>query len=193
MGIPFGWVKLSSAYLFRGSSTRQAFQNIESKSAISLPKHFTNGSRKFYRTVIYEETDSEKVARDVDLPPVRQTDPEQLARQVNLPHFGDNALVPDQKERRDDDVAVWAKRAPDGHGNTLILRELRPRTHGIRIVGYSVSGLHGCQFAVGTSPCPIEGSVEMLFATPRPYPCTDPTGKAAHFKKGVRKISYSKV
>jgi hypothetical protein len=46
------------------------------------------------------------VARDVDLPPVRQTDPEQLARQVNLPHFGDNALVPDQKERRDDDVAV---------------------------------------------------------------------------------------
>jgi hypothetical protein len=25
MGIPFGWVKLSSAYLFRGSSTRQAF------------------------------------------------------------------------------------------------------------------------------------------------------------------------
>jgi hypothetical protein len=82
------------------------FQNIESKSAISLPKHFTNGSRKFYRTVIYEETDSEKVARDVHLPPVHQTDPEQLARQVNLPHFGDNALVLDQKEPRDDVVAV---------------------------------------------------------------------------------------
>ena len=82
------------------------FQNIESKSAISLPKHFTSGSRKFYRTVIYEETDSEKVARDVHLPPVRQTDPEQLARQVNLPHFGDNALVLDQKEPRDDVVAI---------------------------------------------------------------------------------------
>jgi hypothetical protein len=119
MGIPFGWVKLSSAYLSRGLTLAKIFQNIESKSAISLPKHFTNGSRKFYRTVIYEETDSGKVARDVDLPPVRQTDPEQLARQVNLPHSGDNALVPDQKEPRDDAVAVWAKRPPDGHGNTL--------------------------------------------------------------------------
>jgi diadenylate cyclase len=37
----------------------------------------------------YEETDSEKLAREVDLPPV-----------------SDNALVPDQKERSDDALAV---------------------------------------------------------------------------------------
>ena len=37
----------------------------------------------------YEETDPEKLAREVDLPPAR-----------------DNALVPDQKERRDDPLAV---------------------------------------------------------------------------------------
>ena len=37
----------------------------------------------------YEETDSEKLAREVDLPPAR-----------------DNALVPDQKERSDDTLAV---------------------------------------------------------------------------------------
>jgi len=37
----------------------------------------------------YEETDSEKLAREVDLPPAR-----------------DNALVPDQKERSDDALAV---------------------------------------------------------------------------------------
>jgi hypothetical protein len=37
----------------------------------------------------YEDTDSEKLAREVDLSPTR-----------------DNALVPDQKERSDDALAV---------------------------------------------------------------------------------------
>jgi hypothetical protein len=37
----------------------------------------------------YEETDPDKLAREVDLPPTR-----------------DNALVPDQKERSDDAIAV---------------------------------------------------------------------------------------
>jgi hypothetical protein len=37
----------------------------------------------------YEETDSEKLAREVDLAPP-----------------GDDALVPDQKERSDDAIAV---------------------------------------------------------------------------------------
>ena len=37
----------------------------------------------------YEETDTEKLAREVDLPPAR-----------------DDALVPDQKERSDDALAV---------------------------------------------------------------------------------------
>jgi hypothetical protein len=54
----------------------------------------------------YEENDSEKLARDVDLPPARQTDPEKLARQVDLCPARDNALVPDQKERSDDALAA---------------------------------------------------------------------------------------
>ncbi len=35
-----------------------------------------------------------------------ETDPEQLAREVDLPASRDNALVPDQKERSDDPLAV---------------------------------------------------------------------------------------
>jgi hypothetical protein len=54
----------------------------------------------------YEETDSEKLARYVDLPPARQTDTEKLARQVDFRPARDNALVPDQKERSDDALAV---------------------------------------------------------------------------------------
>jgi hypothetical protein len=50
----------------------------------------------------YEKTDPEKVAREVDLGPVCQTDPGKLAREADLPSARDNALVPDQKERRDD-------------------------------------------------------------------------------------------
>jgi hypothetical protein len=42
-------------------------------SAISLPKHFAKGSQEFCLDANYEETDSEKVARDIDLPLVRQT------------------------------------------------------------------------------------------------------------------------
>ena len=33
MGFPFGWVKLSSAYLFRASSVRQAFSEHGSSSS----------------------------------------------------------------------------------------------------------------------------------------------------------------
>src|SRR5207249_11432931 len=50
----------------------------------------------------YEETDPEKLAREVDLPPAR-----------------DNPLVPDQKERSDDRLAVCKDLWHDSVGKTL--------------------------------------------------------------------------
>jgi hypothetical protein len=43
----------------------------------------------------YEKSDPEKLAREVDLRPVRQTDPGKLAREADLPRARDNALVLD--------------------------------------------------------------------------------------------------
>jgi hypothetical protein len=54
----------------------------------------------------YEKTDPEKLAREVDVCPVRQTDPGKLAREAHLPLARDNALVLDQKERSDHAVAI---------------------------------------------------------------------------------------
>jgi hypothetical protein len=54
----------------------------------------------------YEKTDPEKLAREVDLRPVRQTDAGKLAREAGLPPARDNDLVLDQKERRDDALAI---------------------------------------------------------------------------------------
>jgi hypothetical protein len=54
----------------------------------------------------YEKTHPEKLAREVDLRPVRQTDPAKLARKADLPPARDNALVLDQKERNDDGLAI---------------------------------------------------------------------------------------
>jgi hypothetical protein len=54
----------------------------------------------------YEETDLEKLAREVAFRPARQTDPGKLAREVNVRAARDNDLVPDQKERSDDALAV---------------------------------------------------------------------------------------
>jgi len=75
-------------------------------SAISLRRRFVNASRKFYCTAIIEETDLEKLAREVAFRPARQTDPGKLAREVDVRPARDNALVPDQKERSDDVLAV---------------------------------------------------------------------------------------
>jgi len=57
-------------------------------------------------TAIIEETDLEKLAREVAFRPARQTDPGKLAREVDVRPARDNALVPDQKERSDDVLAV---------------------------------------------------------------------------------------
>jgi hypothetical protein len=54
----------------------------------------------------YEKSDLEKLAREVDLRPVRQTDPGKLAREADLPGARDNALVLDQKERSDYALAI---------------------------------------------------------------------------------------
>ena len=54
----------------------------------------------------YEETDLEKLAREVAFRPARQTDPAKLARQVDLSPARDDALVPHQKEHRDDALAI---------------------------------------------------------------------------------------
>jgi hypothetical protein len=54
----------------------------------------------------YEETDLEKLAREVAFRPARQTDPAKLARQVDLSRARDDALVPHQKEHRDDALAI---------------------------------------------------------------------------------------
>jgi hypothetical protein len=75
-------------------------------SAISLRRRFVNVSRKFLPHSNYEETDLEKLAREVAFRPARQTDPGKLAREVDVRAARDNGLVPDQKERSDDVLAV---------------------------------------------------------------------------------------
>ena len=54
----------------------------------------------------YEKTGPEKLGREGDLHPVRQTDPGKLAREADVPPARDNDLVPDQKERSDDALAI---------------------------------------------------------------------------------------
>jgi hypothetical protein len=54
----------------------------------------------------HEETELEKLARELALLPVHQTDPGKLAREVDVRPARDNGLVPDQKERSDDALAV---------------------------------------------------------------------------------------
>jgi hypothetical protein len=54
----------------------------------------------------YEETDLEKLAREVAFRPARQTDPGKLAREVDVRAARDSGLVSDQKERSDDALAV---------------------------------------------------------------------------------------
>jgi hypothetical protein len=54
----------------------------------------------------YEKSDPEKLGREVNLRPVRQTDPAKLAREADLPPHRDNDLVFDQKEPRDDPLAI---------------------------------------------------------------------------------------
>jgi hypothetical protein len=54
----------------------------------------------------YEGTDLETLARDVAFRPAHQTDPRKLAREIDLRPARDNDLVPDQKERRDEALAV---------------------------------------------------------------------------------------
>jgi hypothetical protein len=54
----------------------------------------------------YEETGLEKLAREVAFRPARQTDPGKLAREVDVRAARDNGLVPDQKERSNDALAV---------------------------------------------------------------------------------------
>jgi len=56
--------------------------------------------------IIYEETDIEKLAHEVDLHPPYKADSGKLAREVDLSLARDNALVPDQKEHNDDVLAV---------------------------------------------------------------------------------------
>jgi hypothetical protein len=75
-------------------------------SAISLRRRFVNGTRKFCCTAIYEETDLEQLAREIALRPARKTDPGELAREGDVRPARDNGLVPDQKERSDDALAV---------------------------------------------------------------------------------------
>ena len=54
----------------------------------------------------YEETDLEKLGREVAFRPAHQTDPGKLAREVDVRPARDNDLVPNQKERSDDALAV---------------------------------------------------------------------------------------
>ena len=54
----------------------------------------------------YEETEIEKLAREVGCRPTHQTDPRKLACEVNLSPARDDALVSDQKEHNHDALAV---------------------------------------------------------------------------------------
>jgi hypothetical protein len=75
-------------------------------SGISLRRRFVKRIAEILLHSNYEETDPEKLAREVGLRPARQTDPGKLAREVDVRPARDNALVPDQKERRDEGLAV---------------------------------------------------------------------------------------
>ena len=55
---------------------------------------------------ITPETFRQRIAEILLHSNYEETDPEKLAREVDLPHARDNALVPDQKERSDDALAV---------------------------------------------------------------------------------------
>jgi hypothetical protein len=67
----------------------------------------------------YEETDLEKLGREVALRPVGQTDPGKLAREVGVHPARDNGLVPDQKEHRDDVLAARKVFPGASYGNAL--------------------------------------------------------------------------
>jgi hypothetical protein len=54
----------------------------------------------------YEETNLEKLAREVAFGPARQSHPRELARESDVSPDRDNGLVPDQKERGHDALAV---------------------------------------------------------------------------------------
>jgi hypothetical protein len=54
----------------------------------------------------HEKTDPEKLACEVDLRPVLETDLGKLAREADLVPCRDNDLVPDQKKRSDDALAI---------------------------------------------------------------------------------------
>jgi hypothetical protein len=75
-------------------------------SAISFRRRFRQCIAEILLHSNYEETGLEKLAREVAFHPARQTDPGKLAREVDVRAARDNALVPDQKERRDDALAV---------------------------------------------------------------------------------------
>ena len=74
---------------FRRRPARFPFAIGAGSSAILLRRHSGNASAKFCCTAHYEETD-----------------PEQLAREIDLPAARDDALVPHQKERSNDTLAV---------------------------------------------------------------------------------------
>jgi hypothetical protein len=67
----------------------------------------------------YEKSGPEKLAREVNLRPVRQTDPGKLAREADLPSARNNALVLDQKEPGDDVLAIRQAIRHAHYGNTL--------------------------------------------------------------------------
>jgi hypothetical protein len=75
-------------------------------SGISLRRRFVSAIAEILLHSNYEETDLEDLAREVGFHPMHQTHPGKLAREGDLPPAGDNALVPDQKEHYDDDVAL---------------------------------------------------------------------------------------
>jgi hypothetical protein len=73
-------------------------------SAISLRETFHQRVVEILLHSNYEETDLEKLMREIALHPAHQTDPGKLAREVDIRRARDNALVPDKKEHRDDDA-----------------------------------------------------------------------------------------
>jgi hypothetical protein len=85
--------KMAMAYFEFATEARLGFAS----------EHFASGN---FVATNYETTGPEKLGSEVDLRPVRQTDPGKLAREADVPPARDNDLVPDQKERSDDALAI---------------------------------------------------------------------------------------
>ena len=119
----------------------------------------------FHAARKYEDTGSQKLARDAACPHAHQSDPsEKLAREVDQSPPRHNGLVPDQKKHRDHTVAV--RNVPHGasYENALKGRLINSMRRAAKLAAIFSSAFllkHGSPFLV------IENAREIPISTER--------------------------